>query len=295
MAQHNDHRHPPPDLSALSVSGDRAPTDGELVTFCVADSGAADRAYPVLIRRYQRRTIAQLFALTHDLQAAEELAHETFVTAYLALCSLKDPQAFAAWLSGVAKNVYRKWMRDGKHRGRGHAGQSGEFASASASAFALDVGPADPDTDMRAVDERTRKASLYADMYRILDGLPEPYREVLLTRYFEELSCQEIADRLDRPLNTVTKQLSRGHALLAEALTSLRGHTTTLSLWLPQAEVAAAESAHAARGGRNGNGRQPAKPGGAHPQANAARDGTREKGRQTRPATTTARAKGGAV
>ncbi len=48
--------------------------------------------------------------------------------------------------------------------------------------------------------------------------LPETYRQVILLRYYEGLSCQEIATRLDLPLGTVTKTLSRAYALLRQEL-----------------------------------------------------------------------------
>ena len=49
-------------------------------------------------------------------------------------------------------------------------------------------------------------------------ALPETYRQVILLRYYEGLSCQEIATRLDLPLGTVTKTLSRAYALLRQEL-----------------------------------------------------------------------------
>lgn len=51
--------------------------------------------------------------------------------------------------------------------------------------------------------------------------LPEPYREVVLLRYYGELSCSRIADQLEKPLGTVTKRLSRAYAMLRESLREL--------------------------------------------------------------------------
>jgi RNA polymerase sigma-70 factor (ECF subfamily) len=52
--------------------------------------------------------------------------------------------------------------------------------------------------------------------------LPETYREVILLRYYEGLSCQEVATRLDMPLGTVTKTLSRAYALLGRSSKSAK-------------------------------------------------------------------------
>jgi len=48
--------------------------------------------------------------------------------------------------------------------------------------------------------------------------LPETYRQVILLRYYEGLSCQEVAQRLDMPIGTVTKTLSRAYAMLRQEL-----------------------------------------------------------------------------
>jgi RNA polymerase sigma-70 factor (ECF subfamily) len=54
-------------------------------------------------------------------------------------------------------------------------------------------------------------------------ALPETYRQVILLRYYEGLSCQEVATRLGTPLGTITKTLSRGYALLRQELKTREG------------------------------------------------------------------------
>ena len=49
-------------------------------------------------------------------------------------------------------------------------------------------------------------------------ALPEAYRQLILLRYFEQLSCQQIAERLRMPLGSVTKTLSRAYAALRQIL-----------------------------------------------------------------------------
>ena len=62
-----------------------------------------------------------------------------------------------------------------------------------------------------------------------LAALPETYRQVILLRYYEELSCQEVAERLDMPLGTVTKTLSRAYALLRQELQTRAGADRTIN------------------------------------------------------------------
>ncbi len=51
-------------------------------------------------------------------------------------------------------------------------------------------------------------------------ALPETQRRVILLRYYEQMSCREVADRLNLPCGTVTKYLSRAYARLRQSLTA---------------------------------------------------------------------------
>ena len=59
--------------------------------------------------------------------------------------------------------------------------------------------------------------------------LPETYRQVILMRYYEGLSCQDVATRLGMPLGTVTKTLSRAYALLRQELQARESAETTVN------------------------------------------------------------------
>jgi RNA polymerase sigma factor (sigma-70 family) len=63
----------------------------------------------------------------------------------------------------------------------------------------------------------------------VIAVLPESYRQVILMRYYEGLSCQDVATRLGMPLGTVTKTLSRAYALLREELQARESAETTVN------------------------------------------------------------------
>ena len=169
-----------------------------------------EEAFTYLVGLFERRVLAYFLARTPSLAAAEDLAQETFVRAFTALPSLEEGARFPSWLFGIARNAYREWSRARKK----HA-----------------TPPKRPTGEGQAILDR--KVSLHKAIYRIVHDLPDPYREVLLLRYFDSASTPEIATALDRPLGTVTKQVSRAHALVAERVKSLKGHTTLLGFLLP--------------------------------------------------------------
>ncbi len=60
----------------------------------------------------QRPRLVRLCAkLSSDHEAAEDLAQETLLEAWRHAHTLRDPSAWPAWLSGVARNVCLRWQR----------------------------------------------------------------------------------------------------------------------------------------------------------------------------------------
>jgi RNA polymerase sigma-70 factor, ECF subfamily len=149
--------------------------------------------FRLLVERYQRPLFSYLVGRMRNHGLSEEAAQESFVRAFLSLNKLRKPESFYSWLLGIAGRVaseqFRAWERERKDR------EVAETMMASA---------AD-----RAEDYPLEEA---------IAALPENYRQVILLRYYERLSCQEVASRLAMPLGTVTKTLSRAYALLRQEL-----------------------------------------------------------------------------
>ena len=116
--------------------------------------------------------------------------------AFFSLHKLKNPAAFHAWLLGIAGRVALEFQRTQFRRK--------EVPS-------LENHLASPSPDLAQADDD-------ATLDEAIAALPEPQRELILMRYFQQLSCQEIADRQRMPLGTVTKTLSRAYAALRELI-----------------------------------------------------------------------------
>lgn len=147
-----------------------------------------------LVRRYQPVLLAHLAGKLGSADRAEEAAQETLVRAYFKMNRLKEPAKFFAWLLGIAERVAIEQQR--KERVR----REREL--------------------VRAFSEEARPPELSQDygLEAMVSGLPEPYRQVILLRYYGQLSCTQIANQLDMPLGTVTKTLSRAYGLLRDAM-----------------------------------------------------------------------------
>jgi DNA-directed RNA polymerase specialized sigma24 family protein len=71
---------------------------------------------------------------------------------------------------------------------------------------------------VRTVAGDVMTADVPASAMDAIAALPEPYRQVILRRYYGDLSCAQVAEGLAVPLGTVTKRLSRAYAMLRVSL-----------------------------------------------------------------------------
>ncbi|MCL2640028.1 MAG: RNA polymerase sigma factor [Phycisphaerales bacterium] len=172
------------------------PADAACIASCLSGEKGAAEAYRTLVERYQKPLMALIRGKGTGQESADEILQETFVRGYVNLARLGKHDAFFPWLVGIATRVAQEMLRN-EARQRDIARQS------------LWVNPRMSDSNGPMPDLELEKA---------VAELAEPYREVVLLRYYGSLSCSEVADRLDMPLGSVTKTLSRAYGMLREQL-----------------------------------------------------------------------------
>ena len=123
---------------------------------------------------------------------ADDVTQNVFIIAWRKLASLREPEAFAGWLSRIARNAAED------HRRRSH------------DALQLDVD--------YATRERQSAAMEAANALAAIRSLPEAYRETLMLRLVEGMSGDEIAERTGLTSGSVRVNLHRGMQLLRDAL-----------------------------------------------------------------------------
>ena len=205
-------------------AGIATPSDGLHSDRAIVDSVlAGDRdAFRILVDREAAPVVRACHRILGDLHEAEDAAQEAFVTAYRSLASWRADGPFGAWLTRIAVRIAvrqagrRKsvtWLNVGDDTASGQDdGVSTSLAAASMAAAGR--------TDPYALTVRAERASA---VRAAVAGLPEPYREVVMLRFFGELSLDEIAREVDRPLGTVKTHLHRGLLRLRDSAT-LEGH-----------------------------------------------------------------------
>ena len=159
------------DMLTTTMSAAAANHDAELVAASL--SGNRD-AFGQIVSRYQSLICSLAYSATGSLGQSEDLAQETFITAWKHLRHLREKHKLRAWLCGIARNrINSSLRRDGREPV--YSAEPLEAAHESASTEPL---PHD-----QAISKEEE-----AILWRSLERIPENYREPLVLFYREHQS-----------------------------------------------------------------------------------------------------------
>lgn len=157
-------------------------------------------AFEELVRRHQHRVFAVAGGILRRREDVEDIAQQVFVKAYFSLKRFDQRAAFSTWLYKITVNECWDMLRKKKVRPLVYeADLSEEQARQVTSAEEKDGGG--PDISER-LEARER-------VERLLDGLDERDRLMLILKEVEGFAVEEIAEVLDLNANTVKVRLFR--------------------------------------------------------------------------------------
>jgi RNA polymerase sigma factor (sigma-70 family) len=175
-----------------------AASDAELARSALSgDRGA----FGELVERHARQVVALAYALVGDREKARDLAQESFLAAFQALGSLREPGRFGAWLAGIARRQCIYAIR--RERRAARALEARKDAP-------VVVVPGPEGSAVRTDDE--------AQVLAALNCLGRRYREVLVLRHLEGRSYGDIAEALGLSAAAVEKRLTRARSMLRKVL-----------------------------------------------------------------------------
>lgn len=174
------------------------------------------QAYATLMKRYKKAVYFMILKMIRDTDDAEDLTMEAFAKAFRNLERFKKDYTFSTWLFRIATNNTIDFIRKKKLK---TMSLNNTLSDDSGNSVNIDV----EDDDNNPQDQYIRSQRI--DMVRIfVDKLPAKYRKLVQLRYFDELSYEEIAQELDKPLGTVKAQLHRSRELLYEIASGKENH-----------------------------------------------------------------------
>jgi RNA polymerase sigma-70 factor (ECF subfamily) len=144
--------------------------------------------------------------LSRHRSEAEDLVQETYVRAIAAVNSVQQDNKVKSWLYTILRNIWLNQLR--KRR------TTPDMVDIDADETPADI-PVDKAKDPHAAHVSCLEREQVQEAIR---RLPVHFREVILLREYEELSYQDIAVMLNRPLGTVMSRLGRARSRLRSLL-----------------------------------------------------------------------------
>ncbi|MGZ4604439.1 MAG: RNA polymerase sigma factor [Kineosporiaceae bacterium] len=179
------------------TAGEEAVLDGRRGSSSAAVPRSADEAVTMLYAAHWHPLVRLATLLTRDASVAEEVVQEAFVSLHRRWGSLADPAAAHGYLRTTVVNNARSALR--------HRGVEERYRQ---------PGPPEP----AGPEERAVQSTEDARVMAALRTLSRRQQEVLVLRYYADLSEQDIAQTLGLTKGAVKSHAHRGLAALREAL-----------------------------------------------------------------------------
>ena len=181
-------------------------TSDALIEQCL---GGDQVAWETIVRQNWRKVfnVAYKFVGKHD--EAEDLTQDIFLKIFKALNTFDRRANFQTWIISISRNLCIDHYRSVRK----------ERQTIARDIDSSDLQPATPERGPYAQAEHQ---DLRAQLRQALEALPITLRTAVVLRDLQELSYQEIADRLGLPEGTVKSRINRGRIELAHQLRRLQ-------------------------------------------------------------------------
>ncbi|MBE6638362.1 MAG: sigma-70 family RNA polymerase sigma factor [Ruminococcaceae bacterium] len=161
-------------------------------------------AYEALVRRWEKAAVASARSIIKSQYMAEDAAQDAFITAWMKLNCLNEPEKYGVWVCRIAKNCAKNMIVRFR-----------DFLDLDVVAnYDLSDDRYDPETLYLASEERK-------ELHTSISQLSEKVQMVIKLHYFEGLSIADIADRMRVSVGTVKWQLHEGRKKLRKDLCAM--------------------------------------------------------------------------
>ena len=202
-------RRPVPS-SVESISGEPGAGEAQIEEWVKAAQGGDKESFRCLIEHFQDRVWRRALYRLKDHEEAYDVSQEVLILCFRKIHQFRGESKFWTWLCRIVDNQVKNregWLH---RRGKGRT-------------FSLDTGAGRDDDEAPAWDPPDpgpgprREAAgreMMEALNRNLDRLSADHREVLLLRFADEFSYEEIAETLDVSLGTVKSRINRARSEL---------------------------------------------------------------------------------
>jgi RNA polymerase sigma-70 factor (ECF subfamily) len=170
------------------MSKEIGPQDSELIA---QYRNGYEPAFGLLVDRHKRKIYTSIFLIVKDQEVAEDILQEVFVKVVNTVLSDKynEEGKFLPWVMRVAHNMAIDHFRKSKRHPMIQVEDGSNVFNSLR--FAED-----------SIEDQTMRDENIALIKRLIDELPESQKEVLVMRFYVEMSFQEIAEKTGVSINT---------------------------------------------------------------------------------------------
>ncbi|MBU1130696.1 RNA polymerase sigma factor [Patescibacteria group bacterium] len=155
-----------------------------------------------LIIRYQHKLFYYVNRLINHPDEAEDVVQDVFLKVYKNLHGYDAKLKFSSWIYRIAHNEAVNWLRRNTKI---------KLESIEQSEYLENVL-----SDGRDITEELDLKVSIEKVRRGMDQLPRKYREVMILKFLEEKSYEEISDILRKPVSTIGVLINRAKKMLKD-------------------------------------------------------------------------------
>ncbi|MCU0425583.1 MAG: sigma-70 family RNA polymerase sigma factor [Candidatus Kapabacteria bacterium] len=173
-----------------------------------SDAALRNAAFREFVRSHMQRLYTLAYKLSGNADDADDLTQEVFVRAVEALPQFSGSSSLATWLHRIAVNLHIDFTRSGRYRYS--AAWDDERDNNATTTWTANAAPL-PDASTHAAFQQTH-------FENALKTLSPQQRTVVVLRFVQEYSLEEIAEELGVSVGTVKTLVFRAVRSLREAL-----------------------------------------------------------------------------
>lgn len=181
------------------------PDDAQLVARSLKQD---HEAFGQLIDRHAGAIVNLAYRMVGNRAEAEDLAQETFLSAFKALSTFRADAKFSTWLYRIALNKCKDWLRVKR------PGLSQQDVDVDE---VLDVHVAEDRTPERLLSQQ----QVALELEQAIQRLPPLYREAFILKHVEGLSYEEMQEILGVNADTLKMRVYKGRVQLSRELAEL--------------------------------------------------------------------------
>ena len=181
--------------------------DREIAASVIESCRQGDRdAFRLLYETYKDNVYSACLYFFHgDAAEAADVTQEIFLKLFGSISGFRGESGFSTWLYRLVRNACLDATRRKKARSRVPEG-----VETSAPSHEGDL--------LNSMDA--------AQIQQAVSGLPAKYRMLVLLRYFEDMSYEELSGAMNCSMGTIASRLSRAHKMLSASLSPLRNRVS---------------------------------------------------------------------